>query len=95
MHLQQPPHLAVPVEAMRAHRLDYQADEHVGQLPVTAISNQAKPDRGIHVATHGLAVEADQPLGRSDALAGQPQPQHLSNLKHSDLPERHSRLPAR
>src|SRR5262249_20127864 len=49
-------------------------------------------DSDIHVAAHGLAVEADQPRRRSDALAGQPQPQHLPNLEHSDLPERHRRL---
>ena len=92
MGLQQPPRLAVAVGAVRAHRLDHQPDEHVGQLLVAAVADQTEPDRGIHVAAHGLAVEADQPLRRPDALAGQPQPQHLSNLEHSDLPERHRRL---
>ena len=92
MRLTQPPRLTVAVEAMRAHRLDHQTDEPVGQLHVAAIADQTQPDRGIHVTADRLAVEADQPLRRSDALAGQPQPQHLSNLEHTDLPERHRRL---
>ena len=86
------PRLAVAVGAVRAHRLDNQADEHIGQLLVAAVADQPQRHRRIHIAAHRLAVEADQPLRRPDALAGQPQPQHLSNLEHSDLPERHSRL---
>jgi hypothetical protein len=93
--LESSPRLAVTVEAMRSHRLDHHADEHVAQLIVAAIADQAEPDRSVHVAAHRLAVEPDQPFRRPDALAGQPQPQHLSNLEHSDLPERHRRLPAR
>jgi hypothetical protein len=90
--LTQPPRLTVAVEAVRAHRLDHQTDEPVGELLVAALADQTETDSGIHVAADGLAVEADQPFRRSDALAGQPQPQHLSNLEHSDLPERHCRL---
>jgi hypothetical protein len=83
------------IAAVRAHRLDHQTDELVGQLLVATVTDQAEPDRGIHVAANGLAVEPDQPFHRPDAPTGQPQPQNLSNLEHSDLPERHRRLPAR
>jgi hypothetical protein len=90
--LQQSPGLAVAVDAVRTDRFDHHPDERVAQQLVPAVAHQPQPDRGIHVATNGLAVEPDQPLRRPDALAGQPQPQHLSNLEHSDLPERHRRL---
>jgi hypothetical protein len=93
--LQHPPCLTMTVGAMRTHRLHHQTEEHVAQLLVPVIADQAKADSGIHVAAHGLAIHTGQPLCHSDALAGQPQPQHLSNLEHSDLPERHRRLPAR
>ncbi len=35
-----------------------------------------------------LAVHPRQPFHRTEPLAPQPQPQHLSNLAHSNLPER-------
>ena len=83
------------IAAVRPDRLHHQPDEHVGQLLLAAVADQAEPDRGIHIAADRLAVQADQPLDRPDALTAQPQPQHFSNLEHSDLPERHRRLPAR
>ena len=49
-------------------------------------------DRRLDVAADRLAVHLRQPLHRPEPLPGQPQPEHLSNLEHTHLPERHGRL---
>ena len=87
---QQLPCLATSVAAMRTHGLHDDADERVGELRVAAIAPQPRGHRGVDVTADRLAIHAHQPLRCPDALTGQPQPKHLSNLEHSDLPERHA-----
>jgi hypothetical protein len=90
---QQPPRPTVTVNAVGTHRLHHRTDELVSQLLLAASADQTPLDGRCHIATHGLAVESRQPLRRPDALATQPQPQHLSHLEHTHLPERHRRSP--
>ena len=89
---QQPPRLAVTVAAVRTDRLHHHPDEHVGQLTLAAVTDQTELLGGGDVAADRLAVHLRQPLHRPDAFPGQPQPQHFSNLEHTDLPECHGRL---
>jgi hypothetical protein len=56
------------VDAMRADRLEDRPQEPVIELPLTAITGQAQPDRRVHIAAHGLAVHASQPLHGPDAF---------------------------
>src|SRR5205085_7783327 len=53
---------------------------------------EASLDGGGHVAAHRFAVDRRQPLDRARALVLQPQPEHFSDLVHTNLPE-HGHLP--
>src|SRR5690606_37532887 len=88
---QQPPRLAVAVAAMRTHRLHHSADELIRQLLLAAVTHQPEPFGRSHVAADCLAIQLRQPLHRTQTLAAQPQAQHLTNLEHTNLPERHRR----
>lgn len=88
-----PPGLAVAVHPVGSHRLDDLANELIAELLVAPIPVNAESDGALHVATNGLAVELGQALDRAEPLAGQPEPEHFSDLEHTDLPERHRRLP--
>ena len=90
---QQPPRVTPAIRAVRAHNLHHRADEPVGELLLTAVADQTPLNRGGHVAADRLAVQPRQPLRRPDPLAPQPQPQHFTNLVHTNLPERHRRPP--
>jgi hypothetical protein len=85
--------LAVAVDAMGAYRLDHAAHQLVGELLLAAGADQAQRLRRADIPANGLAVHACQPLDRTQPLAAQPQTQQFSNLKHTDLPERHRRPP--
>jgi hypothetical protein len=70
---------------------DDEADQLVGELLVVAVGDDAGLGRRLDVAAHGLSVEADLLLDRTQPLATEPQPQHFSNLEHPHLPKGHRR----
>ena len=61
------------------------------ELALPAVATRPSLDRRLHVAAHGLAVHPGQPLDGPLALAPQPQPQDLTYLEHTNLPEAHRR----
>lgn len=87
------PTLATPVRPVRAHPLEHPADELIGQLAFAAVTSQAQLDRGVDVPADRLAVHSRRLGDRPLTLTPQPQPQHLSNLDHTNLPVRHRHLP--
>jgi hypothetical protein len=87
------PGSAVAVVAMRAHPLTHRRQEHVGELLLAAVPDQAALLGGDHVAAGRLAVHRPQPLDRAEPLTPQPQPQDLTDLEHANLPECHRHLP--
>ena len=89
---QQPPRRAVTVAAVRTDRLHDHPDEHIGQLTLAAVTLQTELLGGGDVTADRLAVHLRQPLHRPEPFPGQPQPEHFSNLEHTDLPECHGRL---
>src|SRR5215210_7213620 len=89
---QQPPRLAVAVAAVRTHRLDHHPNDRIGQLILTAVANNTECLDSGDVTADRLAVHLRQSFDRTDAFAGQPQPEHFSHFEHTNLPERHSRL---
>jgi hypothetical protein len=88
---QQPPPLPVAVAAMRADRLHHHREEHVAGLFVPAVADHTRHLGRCHVAADRLAVHLRQPLDRTEPFPGQPQPEHLTYLEHTHLPERHDR----
>ena len=68
-------------------RRHHPADEHVIELTDTSLPVQTQLDRRLDHSRDRLAVRCDQHSDPSIAAAIQPQPQHLTNLEHGDLPE--------
>ena len=87
------PGRTVAIDTVGPHGLDDLADELVAQLALTATSVQPEDDSGVDVAPHCLAVKLGEPLYGAEPLVGQPEPEHFSDLEHTDLPECHRRLP--
>ncbi len=84
---QQPPPLTTPIATMRSHGLHHRPDELIRQLAVAAVTHQAQTGRCVDVTADRLAVHPRQ-LGRlAQTFTAQPQPQHFSNLVHTNLPE--------
>jgi hypothetical protein len=88
-----PPGLAVAVCSVGSHGLDHLADELVAQLLLAAAPIQAEGDGRLDVSPHGLAVDLGQPLNGAQPLVGQPEPEHFSDLEHSNLPEHSAAFP--
>ncbi len=65
---QGPPRLTVTVNAMRTDRLEDRPQEPVIQLPLTTLTGQTQPDRGVDITPHGLAVDTPKPLDTADPL---------------------------
>jgi hypothetical protein len=76
---------------MRPDLLDDQSHEDVAELVFTGCAIEPCLDRRRHVTADGLAVDPRQPFHRAQSLAPQPQPEHLSHLEHTHLPEGHRR----
>ncbi|MDQ6945550.1 MAG: hypothetical protein M3256_04595 [Actinomycetota bacterium] len=79
------PALPVPDTSSGPQLRDHRAHHLFADRVLSA--RQAVPRGHPDVATDGLAVDAEQPLDLSDATTHLPQPQHLPNLSHMDLPE--------
>jgi hypothetical protein len=91
--LQLLPRQAVPA---RAHRPDYLSDlpdQLIGQLRCPAITGQPRLHRGLHIPAGGLAVHPRLLSDLAQPSPGQPPPQHLTDLSHGNLPERHPQNP--
>jgi hypothetical protein len=88
-----PPGLAVAVCSVGSHGLDHLADELIGELILAATAIQAAGDGRLDVSPHGLAVDLGQPLNGAQSLARQPEPEHFSDLEHSNLPEHSAAFP--
>src|SRR5207247_7572067 len=75
--------------AFRADHGDHHADQLIAQLPFAAVADQARRDRGVHVAAGGLAIDTG-PLGdrAQPEPVTAPLPQNLSYLVHTNLPNR-------
>src|SRR4029450_10364245 len=67
----------------------------VSELLDTTIEVDPRRHRRLHVTVHRLAVHPHQPGDRAITLPAQPQPRHLFDLEHRDLPESHPAPPAR
>jgi hypothetical protein len=83
----------VAVGAVRADDLDHSSQQLIGELVLATAPIKAGSFRRPHIAADRLSIHPRQSLDPSQTLSGQPQPQDLPDLEHSDLPERHRRLP--
>ncbi len=83
------PRFTVAVGAVRSHPLAHLADQFVADLALAAVADGAGLLSGVDVAADRLAVHRRQPVYRPLALPAQPQPQHLPDLVHWNLPEAH------
>ena len=88
------PHLTMTIRSHLNQRDDHLADEHVRQLAVATITIKTSTDRRLDDPTDRLSVRPDHLSNRSQPAASKPQTQHLTHLKHRDLPERHSAPPS-
>jgi hypothetical protein len=68
----------------RGHHL---TDEHVVELGDIPIAVQTQPGRCLDHSRDRLAVRCDERSDPSIAAAIQPQPQHLTDFEHRNLPE--------
>jgi hypothetical protein len=84
------PRLSAAAGPDRPDRLDHRAQQLVGQLPLTAGTDQSRLLGGLHIPADRLAVRCDELSDRAQPLPAQPQAQHLSDLGHRHLPERHA-----
>ena len=87
------PRLTVPGLPRRAHRGDHRADQLIRQLTFTAAAQQAGNLRSLHITAGGLAIHPGPLRRRAQTVSRQPAAQHLSNLVHPHLPERHQQPP--
>jgi len=83
------PRRAVATRTGGADHLAHRADQRVAELALTPVAYNTASLGSRHVAVHRLAVHPGQPGDRPEPLAPQPQPQHLTDLEHGHLPERH------
>lgn len=92
MLLQRPPRRPMPIQPVRTHPLHHLAEQLIRQLTLTPAAVHTQLNRRGQIPAHRLTVHPRQPLRSPDALPTQPQPQHLTNLKHRNLPKRHAAL---
>ena len=91
--LQALPRLAVPARAGRADGLGDLADQLAGQLPRPAVAGQPRRHRRLDIPAGGLAIHPSLRGHRPQPRPGQPRPEHLTDLCHSNLPEHHPPQP--
>ena len=87
--LQLIPRPPVPARAHRPDRLSDLADQLISQLPRPAIAGQPRLRRRLHIPAGGLAVHPGLLSHPAQPGTRQPGPQHLTDLSHGNLPERH------
>ena len=73
--------------ATGTQRLRQRPQQLVTDLLQPAAWLEAGADARLQITPHGLAVRLCQAGDRPHAVAHQPQPQHLSDFHHGDLPE--------
>jgi hypothetical protein len=86
------PRLAPSPGPVRADRLADHRHHRVAELLLTPGPIHTRGERRVDVAVHRLAVRSGQSLYRAEPLTAQPQPENLSDLEHTNLPERHYHL---
>ena len=77
------------VRANLTNRGHHRADELVAELNVTTSAVQPQPDRRLDHSRDRLAISRHELSDPSIGPAIEPQPQHLTDFEHGDLPERH------
>ena len=87
--LQLIPRPPVPARPHRPDRLSDLADQLIGQLARPAIAGQPGLCRRLHIPAGGLAVHPRLLSDPAQPRPRQPGPQHLTDLSHRNLPERH------
>jgi hypothetical protein len=89
------PCMSVPARVPpRSHALDHGAEDLVSECLEAVRWRQAHGSARGDITPDGLAIDLANPRELPHAVAGQPQPQHLSNRDHRHLPERHAPPPA-
>jgi hypothetical protein len=94
MSRQQRPGLPTPAGPVRPDLLGHRAQQLIAELGLAPSPVQTAPGSRLHIPAGGLAVHLRQPCDRAEPFAPQPQAQHLFDLVHANLPERH-RCPPR
>jgi hypothetical protein len=74
---------------VRQDPLGHGAQQLIAELGLAPRPVQAAPSGRLHIPAGGLAVHPRQPRNRAESFTPQPQAQHLFDLVHADLPERH------
>ena len=87
--LQLIPRPPVPARPHRPDRLSDLPDQLISQLARPAVTGQPRLRRRRHIPAGGLAVHACLLSHPAQPGTRQPGPQHLTDLSHRNLPERH------
>ena len=80
----------MPTGPVRGDPLGHPAQQPIAKLALTPGPVQAAGPRRLHIPPDRLTIHPRQPRYRTQPLTPQPQPQHLFDLVHPDLPERHT-----